>query len=64
MDLSDIGWVASRAYYLRWPRARPAPERLLLFANWLAEQSRIDGGPDVKAHAGEPTSEVRHGWPA
>lgn len=64
VELSDIGWVASRAYYLRWPKARPAPERLLLFAKWLAEQSRIDGEPDVKAHAGEPTSDVRHGSPA
>lgn len=43
VELSDIGWVASRAYYLRWPKSRPAPERLLLFAAWLAEQSRMDG---------------------
>ena len=42
IELSEIAWVSSRAYYLRWPKARPVPERLLLFAAWLAEQSRMD----------------------
>lgn len=46
VELSEIGWVAPRAYYLRWPKTRPPPERLLLFANWLAEQSKMESDPD------------------
>lgn len=58
VELGKVGWVASRAYYLRWPKTRTAPERLLLFAAWLAEQSRADGESDVKAPAGGATDDV------
>lgn len=39
VELSNVGWVATRAYYLRWPQNRPTPKSLSLFTEWLQEQS-------------------------
>lgn len=42
VELSDVSWIAPKAYYLRWPKTRPIPERLRLFIDWVKEQSRVD----------------------
>lgn len=39
VELRDVGWVATRAYYLRWPKNRPSPKSLIMFTQWLKEQS-------------------------